>query len=672
MRFKYQQLRGVAFVLAVGFGTVLAEREAVGETVNGTATQPARLKDTTAKVGVLNATDDVREAAGKGRSTPNELRRIVLRARSLAAKGQTKEAASLYLRVIRQYPQHKVAVLLARRKLVWILGETQPVDYEVIGRHLTALISESRQADQGLLNYGLRLLFRRVIEAEPRQRARIWTKGLKGLSAGGLCLEKETLEQLPLLVESLGTDHELSAAKVLTDMVLLAPDLQSVRKLQQRRIEILERKGAWDEATAAANLDIVLASTTSEGPSEAVKRCLNVMQRAGRPASEREAFVGFLFWGTSGSAGGSGAGPAPSKIWNRHIDSSLRLAAAEALKDETRNLSSRRRAFLNLFAGNTKEALKCAHASLSDSPTTRRKLTGAFNDLSVVAAISDGGPFASSAFLEWLAAGMPEENPKPALRKNAEGSSLGILKECETRLVKANVSTGASLNSSGARTYGKLTGFGRKEAIRDVRAVFRNRAVECGAEAFRTGDLRMASGFWFLAIEESRDSLPVVSLIETALDRQEGTGKAKKLRKAMKMMLPYLSSVTSRGHVIAKIGVLSYEEGDFRECLAMLDQADALVGKERRSRDMSTGLIRAMALIRLSEFDKVVSLLRDIEKWQGGREERAKAVFLLGWIHLQRNKKPEALLFLRRVLDRYAGTSIAGKARKLVARLEGF
>ena len=604
---------------------------------------------------------------------PAALRMLMLKASLMRGTEQMTKAASLYRDVLQQFGQHRAVATLARRSLVEILLAQSPMDLNAISEHLAGFASAAEGRDDRLWNLECRLLFRRVHAAPPAQRQAMWQQGIQELWRSSAVVAPETLADLDELIIGIAEPGPLTPGRVLTDMILMVPDLPSLQELQRRRTTTFVDKGMWAEAVAAAKQDVLLASVAAEGPLRATDRCRKVMESAGVTAADRDRFVARCWW-EPGAESRLTELSDPSEFWAEVVDGPPTSAASMELQRTHDSRSDRQRAFLNAWAGRLQMALRSAHAALATTASNPSDLARAFDELAVISAVADADYLARHGFLRWLAASR-------ARRGRGEGRSetipsQKILAECEARLKAQGVPAMQETSRQCVGSYRQLTDKRRSELATRVRSRLTHRVIEWGGQAIRADRTQAAISYWVQAIETQDDPNQAIVAMDTILTHAENFlvrdfGSAHEFLDLMRSALPHLRSSMTRRHLLIRIAGVLYEQGDASDCLATLDQADSLAAGQTQTSDMAVGFMRALSLMRLRSFDKAIAVLEGMEAWPGTVDDHARAVFLVGWIHLQRDQKSEALQSFEQIVDRYPQTPFADNARALVHRLQG-
>ena len=559
------------------------------------------------------------------RMIPSSLQQMMLNANFARIKGQKGAAIKLYECAIQKYPDQKEIIRHARRELIQLLLEYEPFDYKTIQTNLESLTSSDGTMLPEVWNYFCRALFRKVALSPCGERKAIWQAGLRRLDNPDITMTGETFGDLDQLVTVFGKDDSLSPLEIYTDLFLLVPDLETMRKLQSRRIVAFIEQKAWPQAIKAAELDIFLSGVTSDGPRNSVKKCEEIMKLAKVPVEQVEQFKkeidrGVVTFESKNSDG---------------IDDRLKRSSQNILQNVQRFRSSRRQAYLDLFAGNREQALNESFALLSQAVVHDDKISQVFDDLSVILSIVQGDCCSNSRFIRWLA----EKNP----------NFHSFIKSVSMETITPSLQQAAHVASNR----------------------WEQNLIDCGQAALREGDKEWPRILWVWVINEKEDPNAAIALINNLCEKGKSVQGTQDNLETLEAIYPYLKMPEEQQLVLYKMAALCYEDSNFARCLELLDRTDRFMVQAKYKQDISMGFMRALSFIQLQKFSEAVSLLNKMSDWPGSDEEHARALFLIGWVNLQENNKSMALNVLRQVKSRYPKTPFAPKAEELINRLEG-
>lgn len=487
-----------------------------------------------------------------------------------------------------------------------------------------------------------RRLLKRVAALPAAERASAWAKGLPRLVSEDAALSAGALAELDQLLTA---DGSLSTT-LLTDLMVTVPDLASMCELQQRRVSAFAASGKWNEAVAAGRFLTALHGVTEEGPCRIVNHQVEMMTKAGM---SDDAAATFKRCTCQGAAEGS------SPLWA--ADTMLSEAARAALKDDSKSWSARQRAFLLLWAGEPKDAATAAHQALCAAKLGTRHLCEAYESLAVVLAASGGTLKGLDGFVLWRANG----SATPMAESATHGEPLTVLIDCERRVSAVN----------GGGTYDSLD-----EAARsDLAAAEVDRwtqRMEAWALAALGGDqVDWGSRIWAMMLDKRPDAQSAEAFVSQLTDRALKTCRRDTVREGLLATADHLTHEAFRKALLHKIARIQYDEGNLKGCLDTLERADQIKTSGPQS-DLSDDFMRASALIGLKRFPDAEALLNQLSAVTAATaEDRAKALFLVGWIRLQEEKRDEALEIFRRVEKEYPQTSLAPRAKRLVFSLIG-
>ena len=594
------------------------------------------------------------------------LRQLMLSAQLLKGKGELSQSCSVYTEIIEKYPEHKEAVMLARRNIVEILLDMESANIGIATRHLSVLLSEAPEFDNELWNLKCRLLIKRVLLAANPKKMGIWQKEIGSLLAANIVLEERIFTELDDLILKSETSSDLFPMRIITDLLLLIPDTYSIQQLNRKRISIFAKKANWPEAIAAAKVDILLSLATSEGPGDSISRCLKIMEVANVSEAKQKQFIASLFALNSGGM--------QNNIARRNElsfgDHVLSYAAQGAVQSFPRNFTARQKMFSFLFAGYGRKALRFAHEAFHGTPVKPKHLSRILNDMSIVLSANSGYLQTSQSFLELLLHTYKHNNWKGLKMNTSDEESLAFLMECEEQALKKKSSTPQSSERIRVASYGAADEETKQQVLNHIRTRFDKKVIDWGKQAYSQGELSLAAEFWTQAIRGKKTPDITLESIEIIYKIAKESRGLEETMEVFREILAHLETPPQQKQISMKIATLFYEQGNYRDCISTLDKADS-IAPDADQKDMATGFMRILSLIRLRNFGDALSFLKKMESWTGTPIQHGRAAFLEGWIFLQQNQKAQALLAFRRVIDKYGKTPFASKAKQLVQRLEG-
>ena len=582
---------------------------------------------------------------------------LIVRGHRLTESGQDARAVETYSQVVDSSSDYGDLVVLARRACVELLLEQDPVDIDVVERHLDALPAEGTPDEPRLREYAGRLLLRRVKQAPIAARKYTWTKGLNGLlDDDEAVLPEAILEDLEGIVLSMEDEGELSRLQILTDLLTLIPDVAKMHTLQQWRAKLLADVGSWDDACKAAHLSILLASASPKEPLEAIRQSLTIMKTPGLPKAARESLEASMQSSEAGDP--TNASPAAPL----QIDATLQQAAT-AILDSATGLSPRRRAYLLLFAGRPEEGVREIARVLLGAPVGGNQIVRVLEDIIASFSIADGHVRRADRALRALgeSSGRDEADPQAdqLLDSFLEVAATSLDENLETREGRQSALFGALPRSEGA------------EIAREALERWQRRLIAWGATADLAGKTAWAQACWAPVVNRAASPAETNRLIDSIVEKMlEVPQSYLSTIGVLHDLLGHLQQPSAQGHLRMEIATICFKNADFDQALSEFNQADALLPENQRQPDMEIGFMRAMSLIRLERSTEALDQLDRMSGWSGTDEQEARVLFLLGWLNLHQSRPQQALSYLRDLTERYPATSFAEKAAQLIKRIE--
>jgi hypothetical protein len=590
-------------------------------------------------------------------SLPPKLRDMVQRVAHLAKSARTEERKALAARIIEigQKTNRRKLVLLGRQDLLAVLLRGSRLDVKATERQLKELLAEAdtARASSTLWNLMCRAQLRRLAQAEPAHRRGMWAKATKTLVCEGPILFARTLRALDNLLGVLEDDDPDLAHRVLGDLLLLAPNISSMRDIQFRRAGLLARQKNWPDAKAAALLGVILSDTTSSRLSESINQCITIMKSAGAVGHDRLAFESWIY---GPGAGRRKAGSGKARQGPPVVDRRLQAVAQKALRDAPIDTPLRRKAYLHLFAGRPVEALKLIHRALRQARglAIRRGL----DDVAIVAAATEGSLAGGSCFAVWIATGQP-----PA------GGAVALLAEAETsRRIGASDSSARSqpadarwADLSDARKKRMSAGWLRHRASDLART---------GAIGLGAGNGLCAGSCWARALNERPPGLPAGVVINAILGRAAQLESSRDLLKSLAVAGRRVRAGEDRREFLTHLARLCLARQAFAQCIATLDEIHATSKARSGQEGFSLAVLRARSLIALKKHEEALAVLETWRRSTLPDEDSAQVRLMIGWIHLARNDTAKAITAFQEVVTKYPVASFAAEARRIVLRLK--
>lgn len=550
--------------------------------------------------------------------------RLMFDGQEALAEGRHGEAEALLRRAFDGFRGRDArATGVAQRWWALSIMEQQPFPAERADTFMELADEDGALASADLWNPALRLILRQTATAAPAERGEVWRRGLDRLRpyADDMPLRPEALADLDRLLSVGDGTQEFAPLDVLDGLLLATPSADAMRELARRRHDDLAAAGRADEARYAAWLRAALALATDEDTVAST----------------------VAYEGKQGAAGAAvpTLPPAPSRPTP---EGGLAEQAQQALATADPR-QARRRGWLASFAGDDAAAVEAARQAIETAPPGQigRRL----DDGAAIVALASGRLDGTGPLTRWYAA------------------RLGVI---ETSSLDGELS--AWLDSAGELevtqgSFGSLPPSAQAEMIRRDLQQRSGACLRWAGEAVAGGADELGVWFWTSALEHEPSALDDLTRQVRAM---EDRGRALELIQAI-----------GRGAETAALGsrlafleaTLRYEAGQMEESLGLLARAeDAPDGTLDDAERASIGLMRAVALVKLRRLEEAAGALADVERLNGEAEQLAQALFLEGWIHLNRNETQEALARFRRLADVYPGTSYALKVRELIRRLE--
>jgi len=589
----------------------------------------------------------------KSQDVPTLLQSQMLQAFMMRTKGEVTQAVDLYTQVCENYCEYDSIMPLARQSLFSLLFQRKTWDIEAIEKHLKAFVSREGHLSGDLWNYACRLWLGKVRDATTADRKSIWQQGLSLLSCDRFTISAETLADLDELIKALKEDSSLSPVTVLTDLLLLCPDLSSMKELQRRRVEFFAAQQNWDEALAGAGLEVLLSIATPEGPRPEVARFLQLMEEAKIASLSKENCKTLIFWRPSTQQDSLPDVDNKRKIVLEiplSVDTELKAAAQNLLAGKNPRLSWRNRAYAHVYTDNFSEALEDLHAALAKSGADKTYSSDVYDDIAFCLWAADGRFNECGRFTKYIAQDLAERSEQGYY---GDDVLLGILIQCK---VNSKVSDPTVVIS-------------QKKLARLAMDRWEQRLHYWAGDALLWSQPEWSRLFWVMAINDRDTPGGVIDCIDAIYTKLRQGLRIADAERFLKSMIEHTPDVTAKRNLLLKIALLLHDQGKFKECLETLIRADTFMTNKEAEQDIAVGFIRAMSLIRTRDFTQAIALLNDMQTWPGTPEQHARSLFLLGWIYLQNNNVEQSLLALQGVVDKYPRTAAARKAKQLAAHL---
>ena len=463
---------------------------------------------------------------------------------------------------------------------------------------MAAILAKEGHLPVPFFDFACRALFHQVRMANQMNRKRTWSEGIGRLDADGGWLSQQALFDLDSLLGELATHGSLTPIEALTDLLMLVPDIQSLRELQSRRTSALIENKAWDDAMAASILEMMLAAGCVEGPAEASAKYLGIARRANVSPARQEALLKAIFTEPVVESTQDGNEEDSSAIAPVAVDSVLRAKAKAVIAGVPSGLPTRRRAFGNIFAGNAEAGLRDMHSILAGTRANTCRLLDAFDNISVGLAVVDGHVRDSRRFARWL--GGDSDFAEGSL--NDLDSAMRTLARCETGMGNAAKSQPDDIGG----VWKALESGERSSLARSLEGYVENRILGWAADALRANDRQSAVALWSLAMNArgADDSQPLFGRIaETVVF----VGKAD-AADILADLSACLANVPVKILALKEAAKTSYKNKAYEKCLMLYDQLASLPDGQ----NMENGLAKATALIHLRRYSQARQFVRQL------------------------------------------------------------
>lgn len=590
-------------------------------------------------------------------SAPEPVRLAYADALALKTKGDAAAAAAKYEALLNDATLSPIIIQALRRQLATVLldGNSNPALFDA---QIQALRSGSFGADEELWNLCCRALLKRFAAASPSKRAETWTRGLSALAAPSITLREKTLDDLRGMVTEVSKGDSNIGAAMLADLILLAPDLSSMRRLQSLRTAAFAGSKDWANARASAALEVILgAASLSTSSSADVVRCLDgyqdILQAGGRLQSESQGACLGLVLGQAG-------GPIRWGLDLQTVDAVLKAAAGEKLKTEG-DIAGRPGAIVKLLAGKATDAARSAREALGGA-SSPREVAVAMQDIFIILATSggslaDGDRFVRAQWRQQAAAAMPSG---PAA--GTADAVMSVLLDIENQLISADQPPSAS----GGDTYDRWPRQSRDAAAREMLGRWCS-SYACGAQAAaKGGKTPAAKALWALSLTSQEDTSGLDAAIQGIV-----SFAGVNARVTLEQLAPLLPAVPQRRAVLIKTASVALAEGDSSACLSVLQQADGLLAIGAANNDFSEALLRVSAQMGLGRLAEAAELLAGMERWPIQDAQKAQALYVLACLRIKQDSKAQGLEALTRLVAKYPDAPTSAKAKELLNSLRG-
>lgn len=539
---------------------------------------------------------------------------------------------------------------LARRWQLISLIEQFPLPLQASNEVLDELADRNQRENTVTWNLCLRLLLRRVFAAPAADKPAVWRDGIARLREvnDGKAIYDQTFADLDRFLLLPDAQRSVPAVHILTDLMTLVPDLDAMRKLTRRRVELLASSRDPAQAASALALELLLTTAANNDLPDvlAYARSLTSLRGVRVPA--------LAMLHLAPAEPGSAAQRQPLTF-----DTPL-IEAARAILLADDNLTDRRRTFLSLFVGDLDAALRSAHRNLQW--TAHGRVTGRFEEIGLLLTALTRDSQKADLFAAQLTGDSDE------FSRLATPAARDILED-EAATPATIEQLYGDQPASPVNLFGAAPAEVRIAAARAYLDRLAARRITWASRAIALGDADLAVNFWAEALNRSHAPAG-----DTAL-HQQIAAELRDLRNttvalaALQQLADRVSDPSRRALVKLTRASFCYEQGMLAEALADLDAAEPPLENVEHDQRMVAGLIRSVCHIKLGDLDAAAQALRSLESLDGDNESHAQVLFLRGWIHLNHNEPDLAAAFFRRIADEFPATTYRAKAAEVMAHL---
>ena len=570
----------------------------------------------------------VKEIAVKPKD-PATITELMLEAQSLFDKKKYIEAEALFDNILTKQtdlPIHVKKVIYQWQFLA--LFRQDPLPLEKADVLIDKIAAEELLSIGSLWNLSFRFLLRQVYFADYQKKRLVFEDGLKRLLpfSDDIQIDGETFGEIDTFLALSDRDRGVDSLDVLNTLLVMTPNMRSLRQVNQKRIDYFKNQKRNDELLLAAKLQLALSVLAKDE----FLTALDQYESEDKLRVQSTAVAGMQSDG---------------------IDSSLRVLSQKYLKNEHQDMT-RRRNMLMLLAGQFEQA----------------------RDLAIIRFMQTDSKYSQDCYVCCAAA--------QYLYQGDLAKTINYLDSILLRLY--NLQTPNQSQASMAVTNGNhpesstKTGFSsylpiqQKQIIRTLaqetsenraflatNMITRKRdadAIELAISVLRLSHEILQSDEYLETLISTLRSLDdherSVGIVNAALDRIEAVPVTSRLKFAKATFL--------------------YQHGQIEQTLSTIEQIDASTLEDWRSVDrVALGLIKTVVLIKFRRLDDADKQLEELEKiTDADLEQLAQVSFLRGWICLNKNDTQGAMTFFKKIVDKFAGSSYASKARQLIQRLE--
>lgn len=533
------------------------------------------------------------------------------------------------------------------RRIINLLLQ-QRTDVAALQRYVPRLQHTETEFDVEAWNLTCRALFRYVAAADQAERVAVWKQGITDLAVADVVMLDKTFEDLDKLTKYLAADDAHLALQILTDLLICIPDANSMRRLQWRRVAAFIATRNWQDAEAAAALDVVLAAAHHQAIEATIDRYMQVLRSSGATDRKVAASVNALLL-----ANGPEAEPTAQE---RFVDGALRKAIAEQNERQLSGSHPRQKMYISLLCGRPAEAASLARNQLAcciDSCEAKKMLA----DIYVLLAVADGNLAHANRF----AAGL----------ENHSAESLGGDSLAGTdQMLSILISPGPHDNHLSEKAFAHWPAETRSDVACNYLEAFRIQLITSAQQAAGSGNKDVSIRLQALLVTSAYTEKNASRVLDEIIDAHRKQMGPDDVRRILRAMISFLPAEQHQRITLHKIANLAFEQEFYSDCLSVLDEAEALTTIDTSEQHFPIALLRASALLKMEEYETADDLLESMAKWDGADEDKAQCLFIKACLRLRQGRLQEGKSILRSVLDRYPETSMATKAGQLIIAVE--
>lgn len=611
--------------------------------------------------------------------SPPDSRTLIVAAQDQLAKGNYVAAESLAYDALLSQDNAQPEVLDVTRQLLLLsLIRQTPFPVERASRAAVLVAKGGGSSSDALRNLRLRILLRQVVftgAASPASadgqvgqqevkldpatsKEEVWKTGLGGLArlGSGTAIDVDAMGDLLVFAQLPLADRGVEVDVALSDLMLLAPDLESLRRLNEIRINNFVAAVNTESFERALALAILLSRNN---------------------ASMHDSLIRYMDFAQAHPA----ATPAPDLTGKTLPDMEQVFKLRRAYLDE-RSLqrerskdfpvSARREAWTLLFEGKA-DAAVMAFDSLPSAPSLKSSVRRL--EESGLAEANESGrlqDFFAPLVRSGTTVRSPDGSGVEAMSSTASGASFTSVAPSTPRGDPVRDDSDSERAASG-----ELDQFGAQVLLQrsPVQQFASDRAVT------------LLQSWTAKALEGSNDELATAWIAAAFALCENDPERAAALYENVEVLLREVSSrdraslilgdllkqdldALSRARISYLLALCHFELGRMDDVMNVLDgpEIDFLKGEDD-DRFFAIGLIRVTVSIQRGRFNEALSDLAALSDLEAKEEQQAQAAFLKGWVYLNLNQIDGAIIHFRSVVDQHPSTSFAPKAAALIDRL---